>query len=140
MLKNEAFWYKSKFTDHHVALLKKLLHWPLAKRFPGLDLFRIAVLHPDGQKFFKVVEHGIERLAELLSVLEEPGAPDPAVMLALQVLANMFKWAAGEFVLRRKRERVLSVVANWLTAKNKNIRKAAATVCLNYSVVLLIEK
>ena len=73
-------------------------------------------------------------------MLEEPGAPDPAVMLALQVLANMFKWAAGEFVLRRKRERVLSVVANWLTAKNKNIRKAAATVCLNYSVVLLIEK
>ena len=139
MLKNEAFWYKSKFNDHQVKLIKKLLHWPLASRFPCLDLFRIVILHPDGPKFFKVVEHGVERLMELMGVIEEKEAPEPAVMLALQCMCNMFKWPSGEFVLRRKREKVLGDVGELLAHKNKNIRKAAATIALNYSVVLLGE-
>ena len=139
MLKNEAFWYKSKFNDHHVTIMKKLLHWPIANRFPCLDLFRIVILHPDGPKFFKVVEHGVERLMELLAVLNDKDAPEPASMLAMQCISNMFKWPAGEFVLRRKREMVLGIVCGWLAHKNKNIRKAAATIALNYSVVLLGE-
>lgn len=139
MLKNEAFWYKSKFNEHHVTLIKKLLHWPVASRFPCLDLFRIVILHPDGPKFFKVVEHAVERLMELLSVVIDKESPDAAVMLALQCISNMFKWPAGEFVLRRKRERTLGEVCQWLTHKNKNIRKAAATIALNYSVVVIGE-
>ena len=39
----------SAFTPEDLKLLKKLLRWPAAQLFPGLDLARLVVLQPAGQ-------------------------------------------------------------------------------------------
>ena len=40
----------SVFTQDDLRVLKKLLRWPAAQLFPGLDLARLVVLQPAGQQ------------------------------------------------------------------------------------------
>ena len=39
--------FKTKINEYHLAMLDKLISLPIDKVFPGLDLYRIFLLHPD---------------------------------------------------------------------------------------------
>lgn len=132
----DAYW-KTKFTEYHSALMRKLTTIPLEKLFPALDLYRIFLTHPDSTCHFKKFEEGWSNLATVLAILREPEASDPTKMLALRCMVNMFRDQSAVYVLREKRERCLEAVAPHLQNAKANVRESAYTVLLNYSIAFL---
>ena len=72
-------------------------------------------------------------------VLCEKSAGDPAKLLALRCIVNMFKEQTAIFVLREKRQKVIEVVCQHFSNPKANIRESAVTIILNFSVVFLMK-
>lgn len=89
---------------------------------------------------FKKFEDGASRIYTMVAVLQNKQASDPAIMLALRCLVNMFKDQSAIFALRGKRELVIQAVSTHLTHKKANVRESAVTVILNYSVQFLMKE
>lgn len=132
------FW-QTKLDRDEAELMDKLLNFPIDKVFPCLDLYRIFLLHPDSTVHFKKFEDGLTHLFRMLGVLERTDSPDPAVMLALRCICNMFKDMSAQFVLKERASKVYEAVKPKLMHQKANIREAAITVLLDYSVVLLLK-
>ena len=45
-LKNKSFYHSSRFLKQELEVIKKLLRFPSEKAFPGLDLYRMFLMHP----------------------------------------------------------------------------------------------
>ena len=99
-----------------------------------MDLYRIFLCHPDMTTHFKKFEDGAARVYAMLAVLENNQSGDPAKMLALRCLANMFKDQSAIFILREKRQKVIECVSSQLMHPKANVRESAVTVILNYSI------
>lgn len=121
-------------------VFKKLLSWPNKHIFPVLDLFRMFLMHSQASEMFKVFEHGSEHCSMFLGLLTSKDEPEPNYLLSLRCLANMFKHPSSTFVLISKYEKVIDTVVDYVSHENKNIRNAALTVLLNYSVAFLTRK
>ena len=67
----------------------------------------------------------------------DKNAGDPAVMLSLRCICNLFKEQTSIFVLKEKRAKVLEAVVPHLKNPKANVRESAITVLLNYSIILL---
>jgi len=91
VLSNKDMFNKTKIDDYHSALLGKLLTLPIEKVFPCLDLYRIFLTHPDMVVHFKNFERGWTHLSAMIWVISDKAAGDPAKMLALRCMCNMFK-------------------------------------------------
>ncbi|OLL21923.1 Ubiquitin homeostasis protein lub1 [Neolecta irregularis DAH-3] len=89
-------------------ILKIATSWPIASRFPGLDLLRIVVL-PD---------------------LYHKDQGDTNLMLGLRSLVNFFSSKDGRNLLVDRIEMLLSLVS-LVSSQNKNVRLARATSYLN---------
>jgi len=74
-----------------VKVLDKLLHLPLDKAFPAMDLFRIYLLHPTSYEPFAASDAGAPYIQAMLGFISEPQHPKALVMLALRGLCNLFK-------------------------------------------------
>ena len=72
-----------------------------------LDLYRIFLLHPDMSHHFKKFEDGVSRIYTMVGIIQNKNAADPAIMLALRCLVNMFKDQSAIYALRGKREMVV---------------------------------
>ena len=90
-LSDKSNFYNTKLDRDESELMDKLLTFPLDKIFPCLDLYRIFLLHPDSTVHFKKFEDGLTHLFKMLGVVERADSSDPAVMLALRCICNMFK-------------------------------------------------
>lgn len=90
-LADKANFWQTKIERDDAELMDKLLTFPLDKIFPCLDLYRIFLLHPDSTIHFKKFEDGLTHLFKMLGILEHADSPDPAIMLALRCICNMFK-------------------------------------------------
>lgn len=123
--------------DYHTDVMSKLIVWPTDKVFPCLDLYRIFLLHPDATLHFKKFEDGAAHLAAVASVLTESGAADPAILLSLRCIVNMFSIQSANFVLRERRQKVIDAVSGQLKHAKANIRESAITVLLNFSIIFL---
>ena len=115
----------------------KLLQWPNKYIFPVLDMFRMFLWHHQASELFKVFEHGSERLSLLLGILSSPDEPNANYMLSLRCICNMFKHPSSTYVLIEKYERVIDAISDFISRDDKNIRNAAITVMLNYSIAFL---
>mmetsp|Transcript_37553 Transcript_37553/g.57528 ORF Transcript_37553/g.57528 Transcript_37553/m.57528 type:complete len:173 (+) Transcript_37553:1685-2203(+) len=118
-------------------MMDSLLKWPLDKLFPCLDLYRIFLVHPDATMHFKKFEDGMVHINTLMGVLEEKASSDPAKMLALRCVCNLFKEQSAIFVLRERRQKVVETISSQLSSGNKTVREAAITALLNYSIIFL---
>lgn len=132
-------YYLTKIDEYDSQLLIKLLEQPVDRIFPCLDLYRIFLLHPDMSNHFKKFEDGASRIYTMVGVLQNKQAADPAIMLALRCLVNMFKDQSAIYALRGKRELVVQAVSGHLTHQKANIRESAVTVLLNYSIQFLMK-
>lgn len=69
--------------------------------------------------------------------LQDKSAGDPAKMLALRCLVNMFREQTAIYILKEKASKVIDVVAAHVANPKANIREAAVTVLLNLSIAFL---
>ena len=102
-----------------------------------LDLYRIFLCHPDVACHFKKFEEGANHVYAILYPLLDKSSGDPAKMLALRCLVNMFKEQTAVFVLKSKFEKVIEATALHLGNPKANVREAAITVLLNMSIAFL---
>jgi hypothetical protein len=91
VLENKDKYYNTKINDYMSQLLTKLIGLPIDIVFPCLDLYRIFLCHPDGSCHYKKFEEGVGHIYTLTTPLMDQNAADPAKMLALRCLCNLFK-------------------------------------------------
>lgn len=137
VLSNKDNFFKTKISDYHSQVLTKLISLPVDKVFPCLDLYRIFLCHPDSTAHSKKFEDGANHLYTLCSPLVDKKAGEPARMLALRCLCNLFKEQTSVFVLRDKRQKVIEAVSAHLQNPKTNVRESAITCLLNFSIAFL---
>lgn len=139
LIKNKAFYHSSKVSKQGFEIFKKMLtKFPSDKAFPVLDLYRMFLLHPHSSEHYKVFETALEYLNILVGHLKDPSAGQPTQLVALRCLVNLFNNSASLYCLQQKRQWIVESASPFLyTADNKNIRQAAATLLLNYSILFL---
>jgi len=141
VLEDKAQYYMTKITDYQSILLDKLIgtetRIPVEYCFPMLDLYRIFLCHPDVACHYKKYEEGCGHLMAICYPLMDSKAGDPAKMLALRCIVNMFREQTAIFILKEKSAKVIEVVAPHLANPKANIREAAITVLLNLSIAFL---
>ena len=135
LIKNKQFYHSSKVSKQGFDLIKKLLKFPSDKVFPCLDIYRMFLMHPHSSEHYKVFEVSLEFLNLLISHLKE--STEPTVTVTLRCFVNLFNNNASQYVLLSKRQYILDNVAEYAYHPNKNIRAAALTLFLNYSILLL---
>ena len=102
LIKNKAFYHSSRVTKQGFEMLRKLIGFPSDKAFPGLDIYRMFLMHPQSGENFKVFEHGLEYLNILV---HNAKSDQPATQLvALRCLVNLFNNNAGLYMLKQKRQ------------------------------------
>lgn len=115
--------------------LEVALQWPVEYVWPALDVLRLALLSERMQNTWLVGDRSETLVSHLISLVRPPSPPN-AQLMALRCLANLAAFQPGRSVLIKLWDRVVSVTAEISPYKNKNIEIAAATVFLNYSVIL----
>jgi len=97
-------YHASTFTQGELAVFQKLLSWPENLRFPGLDLLRSFVLHPN------VAKNWANNAAFVPFLLQQglsAKANSPTnIMLGARVFANMFSNSDFENLLWNNQEQV----------------------------------
>uniref|UniRef100_A0A0P4WEV7 Phospholipase A-2-activating protein n=1 Tax=Scylla olivacea TaxID=85551 RepID=A0A0P4WEV7_SCYOL len=115
--------------------LEVALQWPVEHVWPALDVLRLALLSEQMQNAWLVDGRSEALVAHLISLVRPPSPPN-AQLMALRCFANLGAFQPGRSVLMKMWEQVVSVTVEISPYKNKNLEIAAATVLLNYSVIL----
>jgi PUL domain len=118
-------------------MVKKILtKFPSDQAFPVLDIYRMFLMHPHSSEHYKVFETALEYLNILISHLRET-KQESTQLVALRCLVNLFNNSASLYVLQQKRQWILDTACQFIYKDNKNIRQAAITLLLNYSILLI---
>lgn len=124
------------FDAGSVAVVEKLLEWPLSHRFPVLDLIRLISLHQP----VPIASSGI--LFTLLSHITPNSTASVKEneinsMLAIRAVANCFAKPEGRKSLAENATEALETLAvvGVPDVLNKNGKVALSTVALNYSIL-----
>ncbi|KAJ3183566.1 hypothetical protein HDU85_001995 [Gaertneriomyces sp. JEL0708] len=124
----------------HVRIFRKVaLDWPAERRFPGVDLLRLVVLHSP------LILKDMDLVKDLDQIADFSGMPTTTVdkvretnaMLALRLLANIFTLTEGQNMVFANRNEIFNLIkVAFRFSQNKNFRTALATVFLNFAVLL----
>jgi len=141
ILKDTSRYHASTFSEAHLKLIRKLLAWPDKYLFPGLDLVRSVMLHPDGARYFgEAFEAGKLDVVNLLLNNISTSLSAPNQIMALRALTNMFHWKATREVVVGRGEAVLEAAADAARSPNKSVRLALSTLIVNFAVHFLTNK
>jgi phospholipase A-2-activating protein len=136
----KQFYHTSEIYKQEWDVFRKMLAWPNKHLFPVLDLFRMFLLHSQSSEMFKVYEQGDSLCTKLLGILHNKDEPTANHLLTLRCLCNMFNHPSSTFVLMQKYEKIIDAITDYVVHENKNIRNAAITILLNYSIGFLSRK
>ncbi|KAI9184181.1 WD repeat protein Lub1 [Blastocladiella emersonii ATCC 22665] len=107
--------------------------WPVAERFPALDLVRYFVLsHDEPAQTRQALDWAGEALVA--------AASHASVMLALRIYANLFHLARNRSAVMARLGEILPHLNTHRGSKNKNVRQSVATVLLNAAVHMVQTK
>ncbi|KAM0792413.1 hypothetical protein ACM66B_005091 [Microbotryomycetes sp. NB124-2] len=116
----------------NVSVALKMLKWPAAVRFPGLDLVRLLMLYQPEPEAIPLL---LETLSDSTATAKER---ETNTMLALRALANAFCSSAGRSLMSTSAADVLGLLqADSTTGLSKIGKVALATVALNYSILAI---
>lgn len=141
ILKDTSRYYSSSFADVDITLLLKILKsWPVQMLFPGIDILRMIVLHPNGATLFhKHIESDNAVLMETLAKVTT--TPQPANLLTIiRLITNLFKHSCFTKWLQSHCSQVLDAISSCRLSFNKNAHLCYATLILNYTVLLVEAK
>eukprot|EP00698_Gefionella_okellyi_P000254 TRINITY_DN1021_c0_g1_i1.p1 TRINITY_DN1021_c0_g1~~TRINITY_DN1021_c0_g1_i1.p1 ORF type:complete len:736 (+),score=194.62 TRINITY_DN1021_c0_g1_i1:88-2295(+) len=114
-------------------LARKMLHWPVEKRFPAVDIVRAMFLHPASAPVV-LKEAGL--LDGLLANVNE-AAGNNNTMLAIRALCNMFRFDNVMSAAAPRLGDLLSLVGELAQSSHANTKAAVATFVLNVSIYAL---
>ncbi|XP_071552858.1 phospholipase A-2-activating protein isoform X1 [Panulirus ornatus] len=118
-----------------LAPLEVALQWPVEHIWPALDVLRLALQSDHMQNAWFTGERATVLVNHLTSLIRLYSLPT-VQLLALRCLANMATHELGRQTLAKAWEEVTSATVEISPYPNKNMEIAAATVLLNYSVIL----
>mmetsp|Transcript_26757 Transcript_26757/g.61649 ORF Transcript_26757/g.61649 Transcript_26757/m.61649 type:complete len:743 (+) Transcript_26757:84-2312(+) len=113
----------------------KMGEWPGDKLFPLIDLWRLFLLHPQSGDLFKGSDRGAGMIAKVLSLLASD-INGPLGLCAARWFANTSLYQTNRYAVFDKRAAVIKGIEGAVKSTNKNVRLAAATVLLNFAIVL----
>ncbi|KAJ2708719.1 WD repeat protein Lub1 [Coemansia spiralis] len=122
------------------ALLRIVRRWPVARRFPALDLLRLAAADSPVPATFRG-EDGSGLVAVVgdasgLFAVAAGGANEVNAMMGARALANACVTAEGAATVWAARKDVLAGLEGaWTAATNKNLVTALSTVYLNLAIL-----
>ncbi|KAI5477830.1 phospholipase A-2-activating protein [Pseudohyphozyma bogoriensis] len=116
--------------EAETAVALRLLQWPSAHQFPGLDLVRIISVYSPVH----------ESIPTLLEVIQNTSGPtkeqETNTMLAFRALANIFASPSGKSLMTDEAVEIVGTLKRrGFVGVSKNGKIAIATVALNYSVL-----
>ncbi|KAJ2742170.1 hypothetical protein GGI20_004678 [Coemansia sp. BCRC 34301] len=122
----------------YAALQKAATRWPADKRFPALDLLRLAVaVSPPGKGFVDCIAEATNIFA-LLGDATSQGltkTDEVNLMMGVRALANAFATAEGAPLVWQERKRVLQALDGaWIRATNANLVTALSSLYLNLAI------
>lgn len=131
-----------QLSEEAMTLAGRLLRWPAAQLFPGLDIARCLVLHPAAASAFAAGAGSMATpvLGTLSGALAAAAVSElsPALQTALRLAVNCFKQQAVRSWVLDNRELILDGFAGCCAAggpgSNKGVRLSMATLLLNYAV------
>mmetsp|Transcript_41351 Transcript_41351/g.56153 ORF Transcript_41351/g.56153 Transcript_41351/m.56153 type:complete len:99 (-) Transcript_41351:198-494(-) len=91
-------------------------------------------MHPQSVCHYNGSDAGAYYISCILAFLADSSAPKATHMLALRSLVNLFKNQSCSYCALARRQAILESSAKFLVHADKNVRMAAITLFLNYSV------
>lgn len=140
-LKDVSDYTTSSITDDDILPLKKLLAlWPASMLFPGLDMLRIILLHPQGASLFaQYADAGQDVLMQ--SLHRAAGSTlDANQLMGIRISVNCFRHVVLRKWIAYNRSEILDMFSECHLSSNKNVRLAYSTLLLNYCVLLIETK
>ena len=71
----------------------------------------------------------------MLSALDDPECHKATPLLCLRTLCNMFKHGVTLHIMQVRRESIMNAASQYVYSEDKNVRAAATSLFLNYSVI-----
>lgn len=133
-LAGSSRYHISKITPQEMALLTRLVGWPVEKCFPCIDMCRLAALHPH---FGEVMAAEGDRLLKVVAAkLAEGKDLMPVVLCGLRFFCNLFRHRPSRKALLANASTVLDAASDQAGGgvENKTARLALATLFLNMAV------
>lgn len=127
-----------KVNNSHIAIVEKMLNWPIEKVFPAVDLFRLLILTNNVANYYsELYKNGSNILTRIVSLCFNPTTTYSALkMLGFRALANMFYTSQLKFIITKHAQIVLDNAAKSVELDNLNMRSAYSYFLLNLSVNL----
>jgi len=130
VLSDSTNYASNQILDIQFDILHKLiLSWAFQKLFPVFDLFRLVIFHPSAVKYYNDLSHS-SVFEVLIKRISEDDPTDNSRLVALRVLANLFK------ELKESALRLLDIEDNLFKAIKPIIQTPKKTVQI--SLVYLI--
>jgi len=134
-------YHVSTIDEKEIKALNKLLkQWPNDKVFPGIDILRVMLVHPDGsQKLSAAPETAQEILPMLIQKALELKDSVAVPLLVLRALCNALRHPAlgAALCAGPAADGALELAAELAAgAANKNVRASAATLAMNLGLAL----
>lgn len=142
VLKDTSHYHCSTIADVDIALLLKILKsWPVPMMFPGLDLLRMVIMHPDGANHLVKYTEG-ENDVLLEAFRKATGNPPQAANLLtiIRAITNLFKHLQFFQWLQRHYCEIIDALATCQQSFNKNAHLSYSTLLLNYAVLMIQTK
>ncbi|KAL2609949.1 hypothetical protein R1flu_028522 [Riccia fluitans] len=139
ILKDTPHYHASTFAEADFALISKvLLRWPVSNIFPGLDVLRMLLLHPNAAEHYaKDSSMGKDTLIGALRRANAVPVSAANQLTSARVAVNAFRHSILRVWAKKYREEVLDLFSECYQSSNKNVRLALSTLLLNYSVLLV---
>jgi phospholipase A-2-activating protein len=123
-------------SNTQVEAISMALHWPIALRFPALDVLRLSLRHDSANTLFCSSSAGTALLEHLLTPLASTSPPPAAVtLLTIRALANSLRQPAGVSLLTGCLPRLCELVKAVAIGAGVPLLTAIASLILNLSVV-----
>lgn len=123
VLADDSRYSSSNFEDGQLEWLGRVLEeWPVAEAYAGMDLMRLAVLHPIGRASF------LRSPALLSSLIEKAhSAPFAYQFMTFKMLANLFASRVAKQMILDLFEKILSLTQHLLLASSPTLSSSSST-------------
>jgi len=122
--------------ETYALLADKLLKWPKAQLFPGLDVLRMLVLNAYAAKYLSGCQGGFNVLVALAGVTAGSAAevPAPARLMALRLMVNCFRTSDMRAYATQHAQQLLEAAKGSASFSNAQVQLAYGSLLLNMAV------
>ena len=96
--------------------------------------------HPDSTSEFNKSDMGSSLISQILRLISDKSASNTVIMFTLRSICNLFKNQSSNNVAFSNKEKIIDSILPFISNSDKNVRLAAISSLLNFSVEFLNRK